>query len=70
MICVLEMNGKTVTRIERIQTIREWFFNIRVALFCRLGRALPPFLVPILNPFFADYSRPRSLFMTGFLSNS
>jgi hypothetical protein len=46
------MNRKSVARIERSQTISEWLFNIRVALFCRLGRALPPFLVPILNPLF------------------
>jgi hypothetical protein len=47
--CENEQNKEL--RSKTIATISEWLFNIWVALLCRLGRALPPFLVPILNPF-------------------
>jgi len=43
-------NGINKAMSQTNGTISEWLFNIRVALFRRLGRALPPFLVPILNP--------------------
>ncbi len=50
MICVNEMSVINKAMRQNKRTISEWLFNIRVALFRRLGRVLPPFLVPILNP--------------------